>query len=117
MRKVTIVVPGWLAGNDGDSILRQSLPALARLAEAGELAKVAPLPEVETPEALLLGLAPDKVRLAQGPLMVAALGADPPERSTHFHLSILSLTDDAVSIPRLDCLRSRSTSRWNGQKG
>jgi len=72
------------------------------MAEAGELAKIAPLPPVETPEALLLGIEPDRVRLAQGPLTVAALGADPPERSTHFHLSILSLNDQEVTQHKLD---------------
>lgn len=92
MRKVTIVIPEWL----GDSVLRQNLPTLATLAEKGDLAKIAPPPRVETPEALLLGIDPDKVRLEQGPLTIAALGADPPERSTHFHLSLMSLTDGVV---------------------
>lgn len=97
MRKITIIVPGWLVGNEGESVLRQNLPNLAKLTELGTLAKVAPLPRVETPEALLLGIAPDQVRMAQGPLTVSALGADPPERSTHFHLSVLSLTDSVIS--------------------
>ncbi len=34
--------------------------------------------------------------MPQGPLTVAALGWDPPERSTHFHLSLLSLEGDSV---------------------
>jgi len=61
------------------------------------LAKVSPLPQIETPEALYLGLRPDEAQLRQGPLTVAALGADPPPRSTHFHLSVLSHTDGKLT--------------------
>lgn len=37
--------------------------------------------------------------MRQGPLTVSALGADPPERSTHFHVSLLGLVDGDVAGP------------------
>jgi hypothetical protein len=90
MRKILLIAPDWLAADQDESVLRQNLTALSQMAELGELKRISPLPQVETPEALVLGFPPDHVRLAQGPLTVAALGADPPPRSTHFHLTPMS---------------------------
>lgn len=94
MRRVVVVVPELLGE---PSILRQRLPSLQRMAEMGRLFKLAATPVVETPEALYLGLRPDEGQLRQGPLTISALGADPPPRSTHFHLSLLSFTDDVAA--------------------
>lgn len=56
--------------------------------------------EEVTPEAAWIGLDPSSNRIAQGPLVVAAFGADPPEGSVHFHLSIMSVVDGCVlSLP------------------
>jgi hypothetical protein len=96
MRKIILIAPGWLGPDGNNSVLRQTLPGLTRVAELGQLSKLAPIPNTETPETLVLGLQPNQVRLAQGPLTVAALGADPPDRSTHFHLSPLSLDGDII---------------------
>jgi 2,3-bisphosphoglycerate-independent phosphoglycerate mutase len=93
MRSIVIVIPDWLGEED---VLRQTLPGLAKLSELGRISRLAPDPPVETPEALALGLSPDVVRLRQGPLTVSALGADPPDRSTHFHLSLLEFLDGQV---------------------
>jgi hypothetical protein len=89
MRKIVLVAPG-LVDIEGESVLRQSLPGLARITERGRLFGVPQVPDSETPEAMVLGLAPNSVRLAQGPLTISALGADPPPRSTHFHLTPMS---------------------------
>lgn len=43
-----------------------------------------------------------ELSIPQGPLTVAALGWDPPERSTHFHLSLLSVDGDTLSEPDVD---------------
>lgn len=48
-------------------------------------------------EAAYVGLPP--TRIADGPLIVAALGAEPPERSLQFHLSLLGLQDGLVVPP------------------
>jgi 2,3-bisphosphoglycerate-independent phosphoglycerate mutase len=92
-------VPELLAGEGGESVLRQPLPALASMAELGTVEKLAAIPPAEVPEALYLGMAPHEAQMAQGPLTVAALGADPPDRSTHFHLSLLSVQDGRLQQP------------------
>jgi len=110
MRHVLIVAPGWVGDQESEDILRQNLPSLARLSEIGRISRVAPDPVSETPEALVLGLPPDIVRLRQGPLTVSALGADPPERSTHFHLSLRECSDgvirDSEMVPKPEELRA-----------
>jgi len=101
MRRTVLILPGLLSLPEGDSLLRQGLPALSNLCERGTFSKVAPIPESDTPESMVLGMSPNSVRLNQGPLTVSALGFDPPERSTHFHLSLMSFCDGIVSKPTL----------------
>ena len=60
----------------------------------GQVRRVAPVRG--SPEAAFVGLPP--TRLADGPLIVAALGAEPPERSLQFQLSWLGL-DDGLLVP------------------
>lgn len=91
MRRLILIIPDWLAAPGGESVLRQSLSGLNRLTEIGSIKRLAPIQEVSVIEAAYLGLNPYEVHLAQGPLTVSALGFDPPERSVHFHLSLLSL--------------------------
>ncbi|HWA84434.1 MAG TPA: hypothetical protein VG820_13415 [Fimbriimonadaceae bacterium] len=97
MRRIIVIVPELLGE---PSVLGQKLPGLERIAELGSLFRLQPLPTVETPEALYLGLKPGEGQLRQGPLTIAALGADPPERSTHFHLSLLSFDDGLARVPK-----------------
>lgn len=99
MRRTVLIVPGMLGGTEGDSFLRQKLPALSTLSDIGEVRRVAKIPESETPEAMLLGLGPSQVALRQGPLTVSAFGFDPPERSTHFHLSLMTFADGVATVP------------------
>ena len=80
MRRIVILVPDLLGE---PSVLRQKLPSLQQMAEMGDLVKLQPLPDVDTREALYLGMRPDEGQLRQGPLTVSTLGADPPGRSTH----------------------------------
>ncbi len=68
----------------------------------GELLKLSPAPISATPESQVLGMMPNEAELAQGPLTIAALGADPPDRSTHFHLSLMSLADGVLSQHQLE---------------
>jgi 2,3-bisphosphoglycerate-independent phosphoglycerate mutase len=99
MRRTIVIVPALVGVPGGDSVLRQSLPSLQALSELGTVFKIDPMPPLQTPEALYLGMRPNEAQMAQGPLTVSALGADPPERSTHFHLSLLSLDDETVTKP------------------
>ena len=74
------------------------LPGLLPYAEAtaltGGVRRLAPVRG--TPEAAWLGLPP--LAVADGPLIVAALGAEPPERTMQFHLSVLGL-DGVLATP------------------
>jgi len=99
VRRTVIIVPELLGE---PSLLRQKLPALEQMSELGDLFKLQPTPKLDTPEALYLGLNPDQGQLRQGPLTVAALGAEPPTRSTHLHLSLLSYHDGVASVPRFE---------------
>lgn len=67
------------------------------MATKGKVGLLSPVPKIETPEALYLGMRPREGQLRPGPLTVAAFGLEPPERSTHFCLSLLSMTDGALS--------------------
>lgn len=96
MQRRLVVVPEWV-GQDALLLYDQQLPALTRMASMGRVSQIAmPEGQVPTPEAAYLGLDPDITRVASGPLVVAALGAEPPARSVHFHLSLVSLVEEAV---------------------
>ncbi len=88
-----MIVPGLVGEAGGDSVLRQKLANLDRFANQGQVGKIASLPVAATKEALYLGMEAKEIHLEQGPLTVSALGFDPPERSTHFHLSLLTYID------------------------
>ncbi|MHB8636289.1 MAG: alkaline phosphatase family protein [Fimbriimonadaceae bacterium] len=97
MRRLVIVVPELL--HETEPILDCGLPALLALAERSKLYRLSRSERCETPEARFLGLKPSDAELRQGPLTVAAFGADPPARSLHFHLSLLSIIDGVVRSP------------------
>ena len=84
-----IILDGILGSPESDSLIRK-VEGFQRMGEVSTLTRIT-VPECETPEAMLLGLAPEEAQLRQGPLTVSALGWDPPERSLHFHLSLLSM--------------------------
>lgn len=93
MRRTLVVVNGLLGSVEDESPLRQNLPALTRMRERARLARLNKLPELLTPESVWLGMNPAEGQMRDGPLTVAAFGADPPARSMHFHLSLLSYAD------------------------
>jgi hypothetical protein len=99
MRRCVLILPGLLQEGDEHSPLRQRLPAFETMVELGRLARLTPNRDVECPEALWLGLGPASAQMRQGPLTVSALGADPPDRSLHFHLSMLSLEEGTLTAP------------------
>ena len=99
MRRWVIIAPELLSEPGQNSFIQKGLVGFHRLGELGSLSRVASVPRQETPESLLLGISPGVVELRQGPLTVSSLGFDPPERSTHFHLSLLSATDGTAVVP------------------
>lgn len=117
VRRIVIVVPEWIGSPEGESGLRQRLPALEFLAERSTMFRLLPplradgrrgLGACEPPsghgdmplEAAWLGIDPSTVTLRQGPLIVSALGSDPPERSVHSHLSLMSLQGGTIRLVR-----------------
>lgn len=118
MRRIVLILPHLLSETGEGSFLKANLPGLNRFAESGSIAKCSPMPPDPlisaiyeqslspstaksvlaslTPEAAWLGLDPHSLVLQDGPLTVAALNADPPARSVHFHLSLMSFEDGAA---------------------
>lgn len=99
MQRVVLIVPG-LIGEVEDASMVRGLPGFNRLAERGQVFRLAAMPPGAMVEAAMLGLDPVRLHMEQGPLTVAALGWDPPQRSVHAHLSLLSVTEGiAQPIP------------------
>ncbi len=99
MRRTVIVIPDLVGATPDDSPLTQKLESLRAMTELGALKRLNPVPNVETPEAIWLGMKPEEGQLRQGPLTVSAFGFDPPDRSTHFHVSLLGFNDGNVLAP------------------
>ena len=99
MRNVVLILEGLLGSEAEPSVLRDRTGFIRRLPEIASLHRGVLPTDVETPEAAFLGMSPREVRLAQGPLTVAAFGAEPPERSTHFHVSVMSVVGGTIYEP------------------
>jgi len=78
------------------SCLRQKLPYLQEITEASSLFRLTNAAESKVPEAAMLGFGPDSLDASEGVLIMSALGADPPEKSVHFHMQLGSLGDSGV---------------------
>ena len=88
-----IVLKGLLASDEDASIIR-GLDVFQQVGEASKVVRFELEPD-QLFDAALLGHG-DLV-LDQGPLTVAALGINPPDRSLHFHVSLLSTSGDTIS--------------------
>lgn len=77
-------------------VLRGLGGAWDRMAERGLVTRLHPQSKAPVPEAAWFGLDPLRLALAPGPLTVAGLGADPPDRSVHFCLTLMSVEEDGV---------------------
>lgn len=85
MKRTILHLPGLLGG---DSFLPTG-GAWAELASRSKIWRIKP-PGPGLQEAALVGLEPESVSLAPGPLRVAAIGLNTPPRSVHFCLDFLS---------------------------
>jgi len=92
MNRLILILPGLL-GDENGSVLASPPSCLKRLAAEGDVLRLTG----EFPESSFLGLDPTEAQLQPGPLSVAAFGADPPDRSVQFRLSLVSLEDSALS--------------------
>jgi len=99
--RLVIVAPHLVAAEGHDQFLRPLPAAMRQMVEQAQVFRLQPMPPQPTPESAFLGLAPGDVRLARGPLTVAALRRDPPSDSVQFHLSLMSVDEAglAASVP------------------
>ncbi|MCW5936129.1 MAG: hypothetical protein KIT11_02335 [Fimbriimonadaceae bacterium] len=93
-----VVIPGVIARQGQASLLADLRGGWKSLPEQGRVVRLPPADGFD--ERTWLGIAPEGAPPAQGPLTVAALGFEPPERSVHIHLSLASL-DEAGRIHTL----------------
>lgn len=90
MHRTVLVLPGLLAPEGSESVLQKFESELFPIVSRSRLTRLIPTEDAAVPEAAWVGLDPSVVPLADGPLTLSALHADPPERSVQFHLSLLS---------------------------
>lgn len=89
-----IVLKGLLGSSEGESLFAD-IEGFRKIGFGSKILKFELEPD-EVLEASLLGHS--NLILDQGPLTVAALGWNPPERSLHFHVSMLSLQGDDIQF-------------------
>lgn len=102
MHRLMLVAPGMadLPEDDWSGLLSGTWPLAER---NSTVLRLAPLPEVGTPEAALLGMRPEEVHVAAGPLTVAALGASPPSRAVRLVATLLSVNESGL-VQSLDAM-------------
>ncbi|MFM9873687.1 MAG: hypothetical protein ACKVQS_09520 [Fimbriimonadaceae bacterium] len=86
------VFPGAI-GPELESIWESPPEGLKCLAELGEVVRLAPTGQCF--ESDLVGL-PEDVYVPKGPLIVSAFGWEPPRKSVHFELTLLSVGTDGL---------------------
>ena len=94
MKRLLLILEGAI--DPENSLWREGVPGLAPFLETGVARRLAPPTPQMVPETAWLGLAPHHVRMREGPLVVAALEVDPPERTLHFRLDPLDATGDLL---------------------
>ncbi|MEJ5170154.1 MAG: hypothetical protein WHU10_04125 [Fimbriimonadales bacterium] len=91
MRRIAVIVPGWLAdGEEGSQLLRPGEPLRTWVEAASvQAVRLGPDEPVACPDAAYLGLDPRSMDAQPGPLAAACFGSRPPWGSTVFHLSLM----------------------------
>lgn len=98
MRTCVVVLPKALERENEVPLLPEKSRGVAKLFAHGQVCLVKTL-DLARPEYDWVGLFPDAPSASRGVLAVAAFGADPPERSTHFCLNFLTTDADQVLQP------------------
>lgn len=98
MRTRLLALPGALEF-EGEIPLSQALGDAFRTLGSGTTRAKIVSDGRSISEAAWLGLDPRRFDTAPGVLAVAAFGADPPDRSVHFQLTVLSLADGRIRRP------------------
>ncbi|MCW5938778.1 MAG: hypothetical protein KF884_05475 [Fimbriimonadaceae bacterium] len=93
--RLVLIAPGTVGTPDSPGILREAGPVTHRLAETGTVGRLTRAnPDTAPFEAL--GLDPRENWMPPGPLWVAGLDCDPPERSVEFCLTLGSISEDGT---------------------
>lgn len=90
MKSKVWVLPGAI-GDGLDSIWEEPPPGLRFLVDHGEVIALADLDSVSE----VVGLSKD-IQVPRGPLVVAAFGWEPPRRSVHFQMDLLSVDENGI---------------------
>jgi len=98
MRQVVLHLPGLVGSPDAEPIAPRGGP-WAELAARSRIVRLQPTHGPGVAEAALVGLHPDRVQVAPGPLAVSALGVDPPDRSVLFCATLLGLEGGVLTRP------------------
>lgn len=97
MRIRVVILPGALEHEGTSSLFPSRSAVLEKLSLRGETYRVKAGPS-HVPEAEWLGIGRE-IELSEGVLAVSAFGADPPERSVHFCLSLMSTDGKCATQP------------------
>lgn len=97
--RAVIILDGALGETPDDSAFKQSLPNFQILSELGSISRLNPLTATGLTEATWLGIPDDLVKMNHGPLVIASLGVDPPNRSLQFAVTPCSLGENEVVQP------------------
>jgi hypothetical protein len=97
MSKRIVLLPGALPGGAWQGSLEEVLESSGELLFRCKLSRAAESRPGGPAE--WLGLDPNRHQAAEGPLFVAALGAEPPIRTVAFRLSVLSTDGARVATP------------------
>lgn len=98
MRTVIVHLPGWLNLN-GPSLHERPGSNWGRLVAGGRVQRLLPLEGEGLAEAAWIGVEPTSVAGSPGVLTVAALGADPPDRSVHFAVTPVVIENGQLRRP------------------
>ncbi len=101
MRRFILIAPDLHDRSGEISVIRSEMPCLPRFRDHGTVSMVRYSEGHGNLEAEYLGLERNSVSMQQGPLTAAALGYDPPDRSAHYHLSLLSTTNGLIDVPKV----------------
>ncbi|MBS1709651.1 MAG: hypothetical protein JSS65_13140, partial [Armatimonadetes bacterium] len=111
-----VIVAPWLVAAEGHEQFLDPLPsAMRQMVEQAKVFRLQPMQRQLTPEASFLGLPPDLVRLAPGPLLVSALRHDPPMDSVQFQTTLMSLDADGLARPIASQLGQEEVREVTGQ--
>lgn len=99
VRDLIFVLPGLFGDAEAEPVSTFGSGLWSAFAEGCEIVRLRPLPDDVTREWISLGVNPAGKSIADGPLMIASMRLEPPQRSVHFRLSLASLDEFVTAKP------------------